>query len=109
MWFWNVTEIFLIISFGVEVVEVIKFDFSPNIYQDVLVVFTLIIQNISVWQYLNRRHQHATWDGIKAVVMVFVSISITDAAIHGITNDWFDLAITVIMIVLLNVFFFVFH
>ncbi len=41
--------------------------------------------------------------------MVFVSISITDAAIHGITNDWFDLAITVIMIVLLNVFFFVFH
>ncbi len=61
MWFWNVTEIFLIISFGVEVVEVIKFDFSPNIYQDVLVVFTLIIQNISVWQYLKRRHQHATW------------------------------------------------
>src|SRR4051794_11781360 len=102
---WNLASLFFIISFGVEVVEVIEFDFGNNLVADLLVVATVVVQNISLWAYLSRHPHSGFWNSIRAIAFAFISVSITGAVVGHVPNGLFDVVVTVLGIVFLNVIF----
>jgi uncharacterized membrane protein len=100
---WNIAKLFFIFSFGVEVVEIIEYDFGLDPIQDMLVIATVAMQNLSLWVYLKNRPDLGFWSTILAIGMAVTSVSVTSAVVHHAPTGWFDAVMTLVGLGFLNV------